>query len=240
MTVWAARSDGIGDINSDGFDDILIGASSANEVFGLGEAYIVYGKASGFASTLVAGDLDGVVGTALGGITYSAFGQAVSNAGDVNGDGVDDLIIGAQTRNVGGDSQVGAAYVLYGQVGGFGASVNFATLDGANGFAIEGVDAGDRTGIAVDGGGDINGDGFDDLLIGAYRADSGAYTDNGAVYVVFGDGAPVTPTVDLATLDGSNGFVMEGAASAQLLGDSIGFIGDINNDGLDDFRHRRH
>ena len=227
--------DGIGDINSDGFDDILIGASSASEIFGQGEAYIVYGKASGFAPTLVAGDLDGVVGTALGGITYSAFGQAVSNAGDVNGDGVDDLIIGAQTRNVGGESQVGASYVLYGQVGGFGASVNFTTLDGTNGFAIEGADAGDRTGIAVDGGGDINGDGFDDLLIGAYRADSGAYSDNGAVYVVFGDGAPVTPTVDLASLDGANGFVMEGNANSLRIGQSIAFIGDINNDGLDDF-----
>ena len=97
----------------------------------------------------------------------------MSNAGDVNGDGLADLLIGAYGADPNG-SFSGASYVVFGrntaQTGVFPASLNLSDLDGTNGFRLDGVAAGDDSGFAVSGAGDVNGDGLADLLIGAYRA----------------------------------------------------------------------
>ncbi|MEO1792519.1 MAG: integrin alpha, partial [Cyanobacteria bacterium J06629_19] len=115
----------------------------------------------------------------------------------------------------------------------FPAQFNLSDLDGSNGFALNGIDAGDRSGFSVSSAGDINGDGLDDLIIGAYYADPNG-SQSGASYVVFGSDAPFSAAVELSSLDGSNGFVLNGITESDLSGRSVSGVGDINGDGLDD------
>src|SRR5690606_39698834 len=92
-------------------------------------------------------------------------------AGDVNGGGVDDLIIGAP-HAVPNDFVSGASYVVFGKAGGFAPSIALGTLDGTNGFRLDGVAGYDVSGYSVSGAGDVNGDGFDDLILGTPKAHS--------------------------------------------------------------------
>ena len=144
---------------------------------------MVFGKASGFASSMNLSTLNGSNGFRLDGIdTYDNSGFSVASAGDVNGDGFDDLIIGAYGADPGGDS-----YVVFGKASGFASSINLATLNGMNGFRLDGgIDAADHSGLSVASAGDVNGDGFDDLIVGAPRADPGGDRYAGESYVVFG------------------------------------------------------
>ena len=117
----------------------------------------------------------------------------MSGAGDVNGDGIADLLIGAVGAAPNGELS-GASYVVFGrdtaQTGAFPASLDLSDLDGTNGFRLDGVAAGDRSGRAVSSAGDVNGDGIADLLIGALGAAPNGNL-SGASYVVFGrDTAP--------------------------------------------------
>ena len=100
-------------------------------------------------------------------------GCSVSSAGDVNGDGFDDLIVGAPFGDAAGNAKryAGEAIVIFGQASGF-ADIDLATLTAAQGFRIFGADAGDQSGCSVSSAGDVNGDGFDDLIVGARLADA--------------------------------------------------------------------
>lgn len=98
-------------------------------------------------------------------------GLSVSDAGDINGDGFDDLLIAAPFANPNGQTYAGESYVVFGKAEGFSASLNLSALNGNNGFVINGIDVGDELGKSVSSAGDINGDGFDDLLIVAPGAD---------------------------------------------------------------------
>ena len=84
-------------------------------------------------------------------------------------------------------------------------NIQLSTLDGTNGFRIDGVDLGDNSGFSVSGAGDVNGDGIDDVIIGARLGDAGA-TNSGESYVVFGSDQGFASSLDLSELDGSNGF----------------------------------
>ena len=139
------------------------------------------------ASVIDLSTLDGTTGFRLNGIDAGdQSGYSVSSAGDVNGDGFDDLIIGALFADPGGDSNAGESYVVFGKSGGFGSAVDLSTLDGTTGFRLDGIDASDLSGRSVSSAGDVNGDGFDDLIIGARNADPGGDSDAGESYVVFG------------------------------------------------------
>ena len=131
-----------------------------------------------FPASLDLSGLDGTNGFRLDGVAAGDFsGFAVSNAGDVNGDGLADLLIGAYVADLNGSALRGELCGLraeHRQTGPFPASLELSDLDGTNGFRLDGVAAGDRSGFAVSGAGDVNGDGIADLLIGAPTTPSSA------------------------------------------------------------------
>jgi len=118
---------------------------------------------------------------------------------------------------------------------GTAAQFELSDLNGQNGFVINGIDAADLSGYSVSGVGDINGDGVDDLIIGAHSADKNAGTDAGESYVVFGNMAfGGVNTLELTDLDGSDGFVINGIGFGDQSGRSVSGAGGINGDGIDD------
>ncbi|AFZ31544.1 FG-GAP repeat protein [Gloeocapsa sp. PCC 7428] len=222
-----------GDVNGDGFDDLIIGANGA------GQSYVVFGKALGFDASLDASTLDGnngfvVNGIDIGNVLGTTTKVSVSNAGDINGDGFADLIIGAPLASLDGQYSVGKSYVIFGKASGFDASLDLATLNGSNGFVINGINVNDYSGRSVSSAGDINGDGFDDLIIGADGARLDGQYSVGKSYVVFGKASGFDTSLDLATLNGSNGFVINGINAYDGSGFSVSSAGDINGDGFDD------
>ncbi|MCA9056137.1 MAG: FG-GAP repeat protein, partial [Planctomycetaceae bacterium] len=143
--------------------------------------------------------LNGSNGFVIPGVDSSDMsGYSVSGAGDFNGDGFDDFIIGAPDANPGTDPFAGESYLIFGKASGFPTTFLIGDLDGTNGFLIPGIDNYDGSGRAVSGAGDVNGDGFDDLIIGASRATN----DTGEVYVLFGQAGPFSSGFDLSAMDG--------------------------------------
>jgi hypothetical protein len=222
-----------GDVNNDGYDDLIVGAYLADpNGTDSGASYVVFGKADGTSfnlSNIASGTRGFVINGAL---ANGRSGYSVSSAGDVNNDGFDDLIIGAPDAQLNGNGFAGASYVVFGKA--TYTAVNLSNIaSGTGGFVINSASAGDRAGTSVSSAGDMNNDGFDDLIVGVPGADPNGKDAAGASYVVFGKAN--TASVNLSDIaSGTGGFVINGASAGDLSGNSVSSAGDVNGDGVDD------
>ena len=223
-----------GDINGDGTADIVVGADAADPSgrTDAGVAYVIYGKSSGLTDidllSFSAADGIKISGAAAGDITS----RSVTSAGDINGDGIADLVVSARNADPSGRSNAGAAYVIYGKSSGL-ADIDLLSFSAADGIKISGAAAGDNTGYSVSYAGDINGDGVADLLVGADAADPSGRTNAGAAYVIYGKSSGLTD-IDLLSFSAADGIKISGAAAADGTGLSVSNVGDINGDGIAD------
>jgi hypothetical protein len=222
-----------GDVNGDGYSDLFINAKNAGGL--AGASYVVFGMAGGFGSAVDLGSLSAGDGFRIDGIDGADYsGYSLASAGDVNGDGIDDVLIGAWGGDGAGNARTnsGEAYVVFGRTTSFGTEFDLATLDGANGVQLHGADQYDVSGWSVSSAGDVNGDGFDDVLIGAWGAEPNGVS-SGSSYVVFGHGGTFAAAIDLGTLDGSDGFRVDGNFGERS-GYAVSAAGDMNGDGYAD------
>jgi len=202
-----------GDINGDGYGDVIIGAYNYDDGANgsEGRVFVYYGSATGLSSSpnSTLGDANQIV---------ARFGQTVASAGDVNGDGYSDVIIGAPGYDDGANVDEGRAFVYHGSAAGLSTSPN-NTQDDAN-------QAGSNFGYSVALAGDVNADGYSDVIIGAFKFDDGANVDEGRAFVYHGSatGLSATPnnTQDDANQAGAN------------FGVSVSSAGDVNGDGYSD------
>lgn len=232
-----------GDFNGDGFGDVIIGAPNASPSYGgvkgaqtkgegffgyqEGASHIVFGSASPtdlFLPSINPGEGVEIQGSQY----YEQSGKFVSRAGDVNNDGYDDVIVGAPYHDT-DSSNEGASYVVFGS-----AEVSVVPLADIEvysyGFKITGPGAEACLGVSSDALGDINNDNFDDLIIGAPKADSNSQLSNGGVYIIFGKNDSVQ--IDTANL-GDAGVLIGGTASDDELGSSVAGA-DLNGDSIRD------
>jgi hypothetical protein len=225
---------GAGDVNGDGFDDILVGVynDAYNGMGTIGSTYLVFGKASFSKSSYDLGELDGI--RMIGEAAQDRFGWAVAGAGDVNGDGYADMIISAIGVDFTGRGDAGRAYVVFGKRTFASKTLLVNSLDGSNGFKLNGVSTSDQLGSGVACAGDVNGDGYDDVIIGARYVDTDGKRDAGAAYLVFGKATFLTSTIELGGLDGVTGITLKGTNQDDHFGVSVSGAGDVNADGFDD------
>jgi len=215
----------VGDATGDGLADIVVGAPLVGTA---GTAYLVHGKADGAAVDLADVAL-GLGGFSMAGAGFGEdAGTSVAGAGDVDGDGLADMVIGAPEGGPfpGG----GRAYVVFGMSGTAPVQLSDVYI-GIGGFAMHGVGFDDNAGMAVAGAGDVNGDGRDDVIVGAPVADAGGMSNAGRSYVVFGRNA--TSGIDLSMLGGT-GFFIDGASGSDLAGTAVAGVGDVDGDGRAD------
>lgn len=184
------------------------------------EIYHVTGGSGGFAiNGLSPGDKSGF---------------SVSGGGDVNGDLIPDIVVGAYFADPGDPErrEAGESYVVFGKED--GTAVNASSIAaGTGGFIINGDTTKDYSGRSVSIVGDMNGDGFDEIIIGAHLADPGGNGGAGEVYVIFGKNS--TLAVELSSIAaGNGGFVINGINYWDYSGKSVSSAGDVNGDGKGD------
>ncbi len=231
----------LGDINGDGIDDMAIGAWFAEEIgtgVESGVVYVVFGKL-GLRSNLNVSVLrnnttDGFVIT---GEAIASYLGSVSGIGDVNDDGLNDLLVGSPMADVASKIDAGKAHIIWGKSGSTRANIALNALTPANGLTIFGNAIGDYLGSGLGGLGDINGDGIDDIIVAAPHTDnllaSGILAVNaGTSYIIFGS-ATLADDIQVAEL-GEGGATLIGAAAVDHFGFSVSGAGDLNNDGLND------
>ncbi len=211
---------GLGDVDSDGYDDVLITAQGdSTTATNAGAAYLFLGPISSSTSSTADADTR-FDGAAAGDLVADA-----AWAGDIDNDGYNDMLIASQYYDPSTGADAGAATLIYGPVT---ADYSLGTLRTGDARFI-GAAASDEAGSALWGGGDLNGDGYGDVLVAARYNDAGG-SNAGTVYVNFG---PVTGEIDLSASDCA--FTGQAASDEAGFGASVSNAGDINNDGYDDF-----
>ncbi|MBP9881371.1 MAG: FG-GAP repeat protein, partial [Chitinophagales bacterium] len=196
-----------GDINADGYDDIVVGAytydnGQSNE----GAVFVYMGSATGLVATPAA--------ILESNQAEANMGRSVSRAGDVNNDGYDDIVVGAWNYDTGIGNE-GRVYIYHGSAAG---------LITTPAKIIDGNQNGGNLGSYVSTAGDVNNDGYDDVVAAAWLYETGQF-DEGRVYVYLGSATGIT-TPAVATLDGNQNWAH--------FGTSVANAGDINADGYDD------
>lgn len=223
-----------GDVNDDGMDDIAISAllhdGGGEEA---GAVYVIFGTDQGFNATIDLSTLDGSNGfMIMGEAADDEFGNSISNVGDINGDGVNELAITAYNAETPGLVNNGITYVMFGRQS-YPAVISLSNFDGSHGgFTIHGKFAGDRA-SNVSAAGNFNADNFDDLIVGTHAHDPGA-TNAGAAYVVFGTDQGFPAILDLGDLDGTNGVAFWGENGGDIAGYKVSGAGDIGGDSYGD------
>lgn len=206
-----------GDVNGDGYDDFIMSSFANNSSAGI--VYLRYGDDQPLSDNVQVSDLASFVGTTTGDL----FGISADSIGDFNGDGYDDLIVGASSAGSNGE-----AYFIAGQSSqytGAKAAENLPTI-------LQGGGQNDNLGNAVAGVGDLNGDGFDDFVVGA-SLDDQPKVNGGAVLVYYGSSEGLTAGEVGANAEADaklTGPTVSGRVGSEVVG-----LGDVNGDGLDDF-----
>jgi len=191
-----------GDVNGDGLDDLIIGApfysrNSSDFDWWSGESYLIYG-ANGSGALSGSFDLAQADVTFQGVNAFDVSGSSVTSAGDVNGDGLDDLLIGAPRSSQVMENHPEETYLVYGGSGQHTLLGSFS-LDNAD-VTFQGIHDHDEAGYPVSSAGDVNGDGLDDILIGASGADPGGKSSAGETYLIYGQAIPEPNTLALLNL----------------------------------------
>jgi len=217
------------DINADGILDIVLSAGDgySNET---GSLFVVFGSTSGFNSDIPVDSLDGSNGFKVTGLknfptnaqNFNAKSTVSLASGDVNADGIDDLIIGQPS-----DSRTD---ILFGSTTSFGSTFDLSAIDGTNGLNTTPLNDFSKFGSSV-ASGDINGDNIDDIIIGERGSNNG----RGRTYIAFGSSNLSNP-IRLDSLNGTNGFTVFPSRTISKtggMGNSVA-SGDINADNIDD------
>lgn len=213
----------VGDLNNDGIDDILLGRFGPDEDgIDSGDIVVMLGTSTVQSASFDIDDLAPTETVIFTGLTAAeAASASVAGNFDINGDSIDDLVVGASAEGTSG-----AVYVVFGD-GGIADTVDLNALDGTDGFMIEGLTAGDQLGLVVQSLGDVSGDGRDDL---------GVMTASGDLYVIYGieAAASFSATYNLGALNGANGFAITGLFSSTPESLSLAGLPSINNDDIND------
>lgn len=226
------------DFNNDGLSDSIISDSSGHSL------YIIYGKKDGYLkeiniSSFSSGANGFIVRTIDEAIPYV---QSIQNAGDVNHDGIDDIIIGISLASPLNRDLAGTVYILYGHTGGYDFDINLDSISANQGFKIFGAKPKDHLGDAVSSAGDFNNDGVNDIIIGSSYASPLRRHKAGIVYIIYGQKGGLKD-IDLAHLSSEQGLAIYGAHEGDKLskggtayntGTAVSSAGDFNNDGIDD------
>ena len=220
LSSYRRQLSGIGDFNGDGLADLVIGIADEDpDPLGIdrpGVSYIVFGRTSSAPINLSSLAENGI--QLNGAFDGGRFGYSVAGAGDVNGDGLADLLVSAP-ETASGPVQDGEAYVIFGRQD--GGVIEMDEL-GLAGIRLKGTLIAGNVGDDLSGAGDINGDGYSDLIIGTRKSKA---------YVVFG--SPIPGEIELESL-GTHGFEIRSNPAINILASAVSGVGDFNGDGLPD------
>ena len=208
-----------GDFNGDGKSDVIVGASEDdnNSETDSGSAFIFFGGVTGTRTADTHADV-----ILNGQSSGDLFGYSVSSAGDFNGDGKDDVIVGARYDDNNSENSSGSAFIFFGGVTGT------KRADAHADVILNGQSAGDRFGRTVSSAGDFNGDGKDDVIVGAPQDDNNSTNNSGSAFIFFGG---ITGT---KRADADADVILNGQSASDRFGRAVSSAGDFNGDGKDD------